>query len=337
MKLATWHWHIEISSKCTLQCPRCARAEVPDSLVNTELDLEFFKKVFTPKFVLSDVEKITFCGDDGDPIYAHELIPVIEYIKSIKPVKIVIVTNGSYKKPEWWTKLGQVLDANDHIHWSLDGWDQHSNEKYRVNCNWESIIAGIQAFKSSSNAYMTWACIAFSFNQDHIESMKLLARTLGFDQFQLTLSTKFNTVYPIYPSGDNLQPRQELISDNHRFQRRFEYFSDRRPSNTGVNTNLALYNNVSAFGDVVPLCSVGNKGLYLNSQGILYPCCWVANRYNHNNDWVELSKQFDLKTRSLDSVLNDTFWGGEFENFRWTECKTKCSSRAVNEQYATEW
>ena len=41
--LATWHFHIEISSKCTLQCPRCARQEVPDSLVNTELDLEFFK------------------------------------------------------------------------------------------------------------------------------------------------------------------------------------------------------------------------------------------------------------------------------------------------------
>ena len=25
--LATWHWHIEISSKCTLKCPRCARQE----------------------------------------------------------------------------------------------------------------------------------------------------------------------------------------------------------------------------------------------------------------------------------------------------------------------
>ena len=43
MTLATWHFHIEISSKCTLRCPRCTRQEVPDSLVNTELDLEFFK------------------------------------------------------------------------------------------------------------------------------------------------------------------------------------------------------------------------------------------------------------------------------------------------------
>jgi MoaA/NifB/PqqE/SkfB family radical SAM enzyme len=80
--LATWHFHIEISSKCTLRCPRCARQEVPDNLVNTELDLEFFKRNFTAEFVLDNVEKITFCGDDGDPIYAHDLVPVIQYIKS---------------------------------------------------------------------------------------------------------------------------------------------------------------------------------------------------------------------------------------------------------------
>ena len=98
--LATWHFHIEISSKCTLQCPRCARQEVPNGLVNTELNLEFFKRNFTTEFILKNVEKITFCGDDGDPIYAHDLIPVIRYFKSIKPVEIVIVTNGSHKKIE---------------------------------------------------------------------------------------------------------------------------------------------------------------------------------------------------------------------------------------------
>ena len=73
LKLATWHWHIEISSKCTLRCPRCARTEVPNSLINTELRLDFFKKNFTPEFIQNHVEKITFCGDDGDPIYAHEI------------------------------------------------------------------------------------------------------------------------------------------------------------------------------------------------------------------------------------------------------------------------
>ena len=75
--LADWHFHIEISSKCTLRCPRCPRQEIPDTLVNTELDLKFFQNNFTPEFITEHLEKITFCGDDGDPIYAHDLIPVI--------------------------------------------------------------------------------------------------------------------------------------------------------------------------------------------------------------------------------------------------------------------
>ena len=48
MSLALWHWHIEVSSKCTLKCPRCPRQEVPDTLVSTELKLDFFKFDYEP-------------------------------------------------------------------------------------------------------------------------------------------------------------------------------------------------------------------------------------------------------------------------------------------------
>ena len=169
--IALWHWHIEISSKCTLKCQRCARTEVPDTLVNTELTLDFFKKHFTPSFINNNVRKITFCGDDGDPIYAHDLIDVIRYFKSVKPVEIIIVTNGSYKKKEWWESLGGVLTEIDEVHFSLDGYDQQSNEQYRVNCNWESIVEGIKTLRKS-NVFMRWAAIAFSFNENHLDYMK---------------------------------------------------------------------------------------------------------------------------------------------------------------------
>jgi hypothetical protein len=32
--LATWHFHLEISSKCTLRCPWCSRQEVSDRLLS---------------------------------------------------------------------------------------------------------------------------------------------------------------------------------------------------------------------------------------------------------------------------------------------------------------
>lgn len=337
MILAVWHWHIEISSKCALRCPRCAREEVPSSLTQTELSLEFFKETFSKEFILDNVEKITFCGDDGDPIYAKDLINVIRYFKDIKPVKFVIVTNGSYKKPSWWKELASVLDVNDHIHFSLDGWDQESNEKYRVNSDWQSIINGVTTLRKFSPVYMSWDAIAFKFNQEHLSNMKVLANELGFDNFQLTLSTKFKKIYSIYPENDILQPADSLISTEPRFQREFTYFNDRRPSEVGLPTNLNLLSSASSYNNVIPLCSIGNKGLYINSQGKLLPCCWVANRYTHNNEWTLLVEQFDLTKNSLDSVLAHSFWESTFKEFKWQECQSKCNTALVTKSYATEW
>ena len=34
-----WHWHFELTSACTLKCPRCSRTEKPETLVIDNLDL----------------------------------------------------------------------------------------------------------------------------------------------------------------------------------------------------------------------------------------------------------------------------------------------------------
>ena len=334
--LATWHWHVEISSKCTLRCPRCARQEVPDSLVNTELDFDFFQRNFKPDFIKQHVRKITFCGDDGDPIYAHDLIPVIAYFKSIKSdIEIVIVTNGSYKSEFWWQSLAVQLGRDDSVHFSIDGWDNNSNNQYRVNSDWSSIIEGVKTLRSHSRCQIIWAAIAFRFNQKYIQRMKAMALNLGFDRFQLTKSTKFGSVYPHYGDKDILEPMQDLVSQSYRFEREVNDF-------TGKNTavwpiNFEKHASVVETNGVKPLCAIGNKGLYISAQGHLFPCCWVANRYDHNAEWQELGKKFDLKQRSVEDVLKDPFWQTDFQTYRWSECQTKCVSERVTLDYATEW
>ena len=335
--LATWHFHIEISSKCTLRCPRCARQEVPDGLVNTELDLEFFQRNFTPEFVLNNVEKITFCGDDGDPIYAHDLIAVIEYIKSIKPVEIVIITNGSHKKSEWWIALGSVLDSSDTVHFSIDGWDDDSNNLYRVNSDFTSIINGITVLRSASDCQIVWAAIAFRFNEDRLDSMKDLAKQLDIDVFQLTKSTKFGSIYPSYGIDDPLQPSVKFVSTSHRFEREVSELTYRGSWTPVHSKNIELYDQTPSRNGVTPLCEIGNKGLYIDARGRLFPCCWVANRYNHNSQWQQLAENFNLNTKTLTNVLADPFWNNEFQAFKWQECRSKCSSSLVDKNYATSW
>lgn len=335
--LATWHFHIEISSKCTLQCPRCARQEVPDGLVNTELNLEFFKRNFTAEFVQANVEKITFCGDDGDPVYAHDLIPVIQYLKDIKPIEIVIVTNGSHKKLSWWAELGQQLNHNDSVHFSIDGYDNTSNNLYRVNSEWDSIIAGLQTLRAASACKIIWAAVAFKFNEDHLGFMQQFAKQLGVDIFQLTKSTKFGSVYPYYGADDPLQPSVKFVSGTHRFERDAVALTDTGRWQSIPLTNKKLFNRIKSRNGVTPLCEIGNKGLYINSQGRLFPCCWVANRYNHNSDWQHRAENFNLNTKTITDVLADDFWTTEFQSFKWQECQTKCNSSLVDEKYACLW
>jgi MoaA/NifB/PqqE/SkfB family radical SAM enzyme len=337
MTLATWHFHIEISSKCTLRCPRCARQEVPDGLINTELDLDFFKRNFTAGFVLDHVEKITFCGDDGDPIYAHDLIPVIQYIKSIKPVEIIIVTNGSHKKPEWWQELGSVLTEQDTVHFSVDGYDNQSNNVYRVNSDFVSIMLGIETLRATSKCRLVWAAIAFKFNEDQVDYMQSLAVKLGMDAFQLTKSTKFGSIYSSYGDNDPLEPSKKFVSGSHRFERDVILLSS-RGLNTQVNaTNIELYKSINEINNVKPLCEIGNKGLYIDAQGRLFPCCWVANRYSHNSEWKAIANKFDLNRRTLADAVTDDFWETTFKTFGWQECQTKCVANRVDEKYATEW
>jgi MoaA/NifB/PqqE/SkfB family radical SAM enzyme len=333
--LATWHFHIEISSKCTLRCPRCARSEVPDTLVNTELDLEFFQRNFTPEFINNNLEKITFCGDDGDPIYAHDLIAVIQYIKNIKPVEIVIITNGSHKKVSWWRELGATLDANDTVHFSLDGWDNPSNSIYRRGSDFMGVLDGIQTLRHVSQCHLVWAAIAFRFNEDRLDRMQTLARAAGMDRFQLTRSTKFGSIYPSYGADDPLEPSVRFVSTSHRFERDVTDFTNRT---TAISqTNIQLYKDVAVQNNVKPLCEIGNKGLYIDARGRLFPCCWVANRYAHNTEWQTLAEQFNLHHRTLTDAVTDPFWETDLKAFKWQECQQKCNKNLVNQEYSTSW
>ena len=268
------------------------------------------------------------------------MINIIRYFKSAYPVEFVIITNGSYKTESWWQDLAAVLTDRDEIHFSIDGWDHDSNCQYRINSDWESIMLGVRTLRLNQDVRMTWAAIAFAFNQDHLDGMEQQARDLGFDFFQLTRSTKFGKIYPSYGDQDTLQPRDELISSSMRFERRITPLSGRpRKPIPLINEMLWKHANniIEPSSEIMPLCMIGNKGLFINSQGDFFPCCWVANRYGHNQEWLDRGRGFNLRQHSLQDVLKDRFWNEEFQKYNWLECQTKCRRSNVDHGYATSW
>ena len=72
--------HVELSSKCTLKCPRCPRTELKPEQLNREITLDEFQRAFSSD-LLREIQEITFCGDVGDPIYARDFLPIIELSK----------------------------------------------------------------------------------------------------------------------------------------------------------------------------------------------------------------------------------------------------------------
>ena len=329
------HWHIELCSKCSLKCPRCSRQEVPEGLVNKDLSLEWFKNNFTGR-LLTDVRKLTFCGDDGDPIYAKDFLKILSWFReNNNNVQFVIVTNGSYKTKKWWEQLDSILNEKDHIHFSLDGWDQESNNIYRVNCNWFSIMTGIDAMRRSK-AHKTWAAIAFKFNEHRIFDMQEMAKKLAFDSFQLTLSSKFGKNYDTYPKDDPLQPSDKFIASG-RFTRTTVGLSGKKWHDNCVDIFTKRFYNKDSTPSIIPLCMIGNKGLYLNAKGKFYPCCWTALRYGHNKDIFEYIKP----SQTLGEVLDDPMWKKLFGDIRNgtapRECGEKCSAKKWSLDHATQW
>jgi MoaA/NifB/PqqE/SkfB family radical SAM enzyme len=343
MMLAWDHWHIEPSSICTLKCPRCPRAEVPESLLNRQLSLEFFQKQIGSDTVKS-IRKITFCGNDGDPIYCRDFLDIVTWIKTVNPaMHVVIITNGSYKSRDWWKRLASVLDHRDEIHWSIDGWDPASNQQYRVNSDWLSIIDGIDSFcQHNQETYRIWATIAFRFNQNYLDDIKTLAKNKEFDAWQLTKSTKFGSHYPdAYGQDDPLCPeKSDLVSSSHRFERDVIALSTRtRPGQLLKEVFFQRAQDLAKHKQYSGICFIGNKGVFLDSQGRFFPCCWTANRYAHNQHWHQLAQtRFDLNTSTFEQILKDPFWSTDFLRFDSHECRTKCTAeRLTDREHTTEW
>jgi MoaA/NifB/PqqE/SkfB family radical SAM enzyme len=336
--------------------------EHPDTpWLNKSMTLDFVKKFFTEHRLKTQVQRVTMCGDVGDPIYCKEYIDICRYIKSVNPkIHIVTITNGSHKKPEWWQELASVLNEYDAINFSVDGYDHDSNNLYRVNSNWDSIVAGIRAVRAQNQqVFLNWSLIVFKFNQDHVDRIADMASALGMDTLQVTYSTKFGSKYGEAYGGHNdpLEPNPELISSSHRYQRHTLNLSGRLIDNHNyMEHNRQKYIEIQQqyqHSPVVPLCEIGNRGIYVNAEGVVFPCSWTSFPYTQltsntktiawqDSFFAQHRETMNLHNRSFEDIVNDPLWSKCSSGFKdpsktWVECQQKCSSHLVDENYAVGW
>lgn len=311
--------HVELTSRCVLKCPRCPRTEIDLDYLNQDIDIDAFVKSFDAA-ALGRVKKFLFCGHTGDPIYAGALLPIIRHIKHTGNSQIVIVTNGSYKKQKFWWDLGSLLDHNDVVTFSVDGWDHVSNQQYRVNSDFASICQGIKTLRDASDVNIKWSMIYFQFNQDHVAKIQQIAQGLGCDRFEAVKSSKFDGHYAT-AGVDALKPRDEFVASDLLYQRNTVNFR-------------------SNVRHVIPLTPVQNhpwaqcanhaKEPFLDVRGLVMPCAWSAGGYQ-DNPFIERNRQrLDINLRPFVDILDDAVLWDElrdsFDRDPMPICELKCKN-----------
>jgi len=267
--------HIEPTNMCTLKCPRCSRTEFinqfPKKWTNKNLDLDALKNFLD--IDLSDKD-INLCGTYGDPIYYNRLFEMVEYFKKMGS-KINIATNGSYQSAAWWQQLGDLLDSNDQITFGIDGMPDNFI-KYRINADWKSIRTGIDILREKS-VKMRWQFIPFSYNEDQIDQARNLALSLGFSNFFVLNSERWDH------GAEALTPKTiDFISES----------------------KIKWKQGVDILVD--PQCKKNNKDHYISADGFYTPCCYAAeHRWYYKSEFYKNKDLYDISKTTLSEVLDN--------------------------------
>lgn len=267
--------HIEPTNICTLKCAGCARTRFiqqwPQHWHNHSLDIDVLMQ-----FLDVDLTNmpVTFCGNYGDPIYHPDFVTLVQKFKQ-RGSRVIIVTNGSHRKPEWWQALTSCLDKNDLVVFSVDGLPENFTQ-YRTNADWPSIQTAM-TICAKAQCMTTWKFIPFAFNQNNIDQARQLSQSLGMDHFEISPSDRFDE------QTAHLVPTSDLLGARFDDQRRWKKHN--------------------RSGGVDAKCAAGDQH-FVTADGYYSPCCYVADhRFYYKTEFGKNKKAYNISHTSLTSIL----------------------------------
>ncbi len=341
--------HLEVTEKCNLSCPMCARningGEQNPWIHDNELSLEDIKQIFPNDFI-KQLNHIYMCGNFGDPIIAKDTLEIFRHFRSMNSdILLSMNTNGSARQESWWVELASILGNNGHVIFSIDGLED-TNHLYRRNSDFTRIMKNAKAFiEAGGNAH--WEYLVFAHNEHQVDRARDLADSMGFTKFQLKKSARFfssvsNSIKDTITGVDRKQQGFVLQAPTNP-----EYRNAAVEELNGVGVvkqNVKLpttkqeilnlirpeifYKDTARKSPTEKLldradikCKVKEeKSLYVTAEGILQPCCWVAGQmYNWYNTpkgsqvWKLINVVGKDSLNALDNSIETIIMGDYFQ------------------------
>lgn len=259
--------HLELTTKCNAACPMCMRnlqgVEHP-LLVKTDFDITWLDNLDLP------ANKLTLCGNYGDPVIHPKLPLIIEYWINKYNNPITLMTNGGMKTPKYWKNLAEISKNKLKIVFGIDGLED-TNHLYRKNVKWNKLIENAKAFiNAGGNA--TWKFIIFKHNQHQVDDACNYAKSLGFKQFEKIITDRFI-------SNNNERYFSVVNKNNNELYRLYPADYDQ----TNFKSKNLNRIEISKKWDGEINCYAKNENsVYIAADGRVYPCCNTGHHYNLN-------------------------------------------------------
>lgn len=334
--------HLEITERCNASCPQCSRningGEVNPYLENRELSLVNIKNIFPHSF-LNQLSTLYMCGNYGDPIVAKDTLEAFKYFREQNSNLILSMnTNGSARTVDWWTELAHILNGKGYVIFSIDGLED-TNHIYRRNTNYEKIIENAKAF-INAGGIAHWEYIVFQHNEHQVEQAEQFAYSIGFKKFQLKKTARFSSVLTgTVKNGSNFIDRKGnkieiALPVNPKYRNEGLSAITETAGNSQTITLPTTYDEVKDYlnpelynSPLIPMydkteidCKVKKeKNLYISAEGIVQPCCWVANTMHswyhmpkRTQIWKYINKvglnKLDAKQYSIKEILEGNYF-----------------------------
>jgi len=302
--------HLEITNKCQASCPMCARnlqGGVDNPFINpNEITLDQFTEWFKPDFI-TQLTKLYMCGNLGDPIIAKDTIEIFSYCRHNNPNIILSMnTNGGARSRKFWEQLAELQVT---VRFGIDG-DKDTHGIYRKGTDYNTIIKNATTYINAGGKAI-WDMLVFKHNKHQLDDCKTLSEQLGFIQFVAKNTSRFK------------EDKLDVI--NSKGKKIYTLF----PSDKSKKLSTI---------DIVPSeihCKVKSGSLYITSNGIVTPCCWLGldEMPHHNPSRIDyltrIGKFYSLEQNTLQEIFDNKV----FEKIESTwaenpliECSKQCGN-----------
>ena len=196
---------IEPTTACNLRCPECPSGLRSFTRPTGNLKLKEFKQWIEP--YKNKIWSITFYFQ-GEPFIHSEITEAINYAHK-SGIYTMSSTNGHFLDPDLSEKI--VYSGLDRLIISIDGTDQETYQKYRVEGNLAKVLDGVQNLveaKSrlkSKTPYLIFQFLVVRHNEHQIPAIYKLAKAYKIDEVKLKTAQIYD-----YINGSSLIPEQEV-------------------------------------------------------------------------------------------------------------------------------